>query len=530
MTEKTPVFITSFNQLIWLRPMVENLLASGVAEPIIVDNASVYSPLLEWFDTEPCRVIRRATNDGPGATWLTPECDEIIRSSYYVVTDSDLELDTVDLPAAFADMRAALDKWSQLTKAGLSLRLDDLPDTKVANEARGWESQFWTEKTTEPDGFFAAIDTTFAMYRAGSDRGGFGPAWRSGHSCRHLPWYLEGANDEIRGMLEKMKLNYTMWSSWWAKNMRIEKPFHELRIITPCTRPENLQTIYESIVVAMQGMRWKWKWLVLLNYSEVPQNSLPQSEAVELSLCQQPHKSWGGWQRTEAIRRLAEQEYSGWVYFLDDDNLLPPSWAEMITDAIESRPNARVIIGSREVSRGKIHPPSGWGPSRIDTGQVLVHSDLIKGMRWGDEYDADGHFWGAVCDKHRRKVATVGSWVCTHNSIDWLSPTDKPKRQGQPSPQNQHPSPGKIAVEVTPGSNGMRTITVRFACSDVEQAQQAWLAIVGRDGYRRKIEFGPDSFADGIATVTAEIRVAHGRDAIEFTEEGRPMTRITLPG
>jgi hypothetical protein len=38
-------------------------------EPIIVDNASTYPPLLSWYETNPCKVIRLSINCGHRAPW-----------------------------------------------------------------------------------------------------------------------------------------------------------------------------------------------------------------------------------------------------------------------------------------------------------------------------------------------------------------------------------------------------------------------------------------------------------------------------
>lgn len=216
MPRKTPVFVTSFNQLTWLKPMVEDLLESGVTEPIVVDNASTYEPLLEWLESRPCRVLFRSKNTGPRAAWETLECLDLMKAGPFVVTDSDLDLSGIDFSAALADMQAALDRWPEIVKAGLSIRIDDLPETKLAEAAIGVEREYWRKPTKDPDGFRAPVDTTFAMYRKGAGWAGYDPAWRTVHSCRHMPWYLTEQTDEVRGMLGKMDLGHTMWSSWMA--------------------------------------------------------------------------------------------------------------------------------------------------------------------------------------------------------------------------------------------------------------------------------------------------------------------------
>lgn len=222
--QKIPVIITAFNQVSWLRRMVDDLTKSGVAEPMIIDNASTYPGLLEYLDSAPCRVIRHARNAGPRVAWENEESAEVTRAGYYVVTDSDLGLSSVDIPAALADCRRALDRWPELIKAGLSLRVNDLPMTAIGNRAADWERQFWCRKsrTRSPRGHRAAIDTTFALYRPGAGWGGYSPAWRSEHSARHEPWYLLDGEipDDYRHAIENSDHSQTTWTSFAAGQLK----------------------------------------------------------------------------------------------------------------------------------------------------------------------------------------------------------------------------------------------------------------------------------------------------------------------
>lgn len=173
--------------------MVEQIRRFPGAEVTIIDNASTYAPLLKWYDElqrgGDVKVIRLLENLGKFAPWKCGAVDAA-KSEYYVVTDPDLDLSGV--PAdALEVLRAGMERY-EVSKAGLSLAIDDLPeDGIVGPEARHWESQWW--KNSVDDRFFnAAIDTTFAMYKRSRGAGAQIRA-KPPYTARHLPWYLTPA-------------------------------------------------------------------------------------------------------------------------------------------------------------------------------------------------------------------------------------------------------------------------------------------------------------------------------------------------
>lgn len=162
----------------------------------MIDNDSGYPPLLEWYDR--CEhSVHRLGNFGPRAPWSV--LDSIIGDAgFYVVSDCDLSIRGV--PSNVLEMLAlALQEKPQVVKAGLALRIDDLPETAIAHAAREVESGYWDEsRRIEIAGstwYSAAIDTTFAMYRKGQSFA-YEPALRLAgeHQCRHLPWYYSSEN------------------------------------------------------------------------------------------------------------------------------------------------------------------------------------------------------------------------------------------------------------------------------------------------------------------------------------------------
>ena len=191
-----PIYINNYNWLTSTREMADFFGSIPGCMPIIVDNGSTYPPLLKWYKSECAyRVIRLGSNVGChapwmcGAEWPLEVHQSIFGSRYYAVTDADLSFagcpqDVVDV------LISALVKYPECTKAGVSLALWDIPETSVAGQAaRQWEEQFWRNRRDETF-FEAAIDTTFAVYRAGVRCTGNCLRSDRPYCARHLPWYI----------------------------------------------------------------------------------------------------------------------------------------------------------------------------------------------------------------------------------------------------------------------------------------------------------------------------------------------------
>lgn len=185
-----PCWLTNRDALA-VKPMVEHLITCDDVGPItIVDCDSTYAPLLDWYEHEcPVNVIR-ADNLGNQAGWHFLD-----QSTSYIVSDADLDLSRV--PRDFArKLQFALDRFPARIKAGLSLAIDDLPeDSPIRDRVVAHESQFWTTPLDDLH-YDAAVDTTLAMYRAGTGWGGYSPAIRLAppYTARHVPWYLTPAS------------------------------------------------------------------------------------------------------------------------------------------------------------------------------------------------------------------------------------------------------------------------------------------------------------------------------------------------
>lgn len=177
-------FIINFNRLTYLRDMV-NWCKQHDLTPVVVDNLSTYRPLLDYYDSHPCKVIRMKKNYGHTVMWhgLIE-----IPSGRFIITDPDLDMSGV--PDDFLRvMNDGLDLYPWAAKCGLSLEINDLPDNDEGKYIHQIEDVFW-EKPLDPLYFDAITDTTFALYRE-TTREHTHVAIRTNrpYTARHYSWY-----------------------------------------------------------------------------------------------------------------------------------------------------------------------------------------------------------------------------------------------------------------------------------------------------------------------------------------------------
>jgi hypothetical protein len=193
-----PVIINNFNRLSYLRELLRWLERAGMKNIYILDNASTYPPLLEFYKNSTHKIIYLGANLGHLALWKSKYFNQF-KSSFYIYTDPDvvpIEECPNDAIAQFLDILLA---HSQLEKVGFSLKIDDLPlQYAKREEVKNWEEKFWQNEIA-PGIFDAAIDTTFALYKPYTNGNIWvSPAVRTGFplTARHMPWYENSAQPD----------------------------------------------------------------------------------------------------------------------------------------------------------------------------------------------------------------------------------------------------------------------------------------------------------------------------------------------
>jgi hypothetical protein len=188
---RIPIFINSRDLFEPLRKLIQWLLRAGYSCINILDNDSTYPELLDFYDTvrTDVRIIRLGFNAGHKALWSTKILEHFGIEGPYVWTDPDV-VPTEECPSNVVEyFHTVLQAFPRKTKVGFGLRIDDLPNHyPFKQQVITWESQFWTKRIAN-NLYDALIDTTFALYRAGSTHDMLGIRTGFPYVARHLPWY-----------------------------------------------------------------------------------------------------------------------------------------------------------------------------------------------------------------------------------------------------------------------------------------------------------------------------------------------------
>lgn len=213
-------FIVNYNRLTYPSRMADWLAGFQKIKPVIIDNNSDYPPLLEYYEETPHEVVRLDKNLGSVAVWhpYAGILDEYDLDGNYIVTDPDL--DTSGVPNDWLSvLQEGLRKYDFATKAGFSLRLDDLPNTPVGNKARELEASHWAFPTADGRFYRAAIDTTFCLCRT---RIHDFTAVRAAppYCARHMPWYYTGESSVPADELHYLRSAKAHGSTYWAEHIK----------------------------------------------------------------------------------------------------------------------------------------------------------------------------------------------------------------------------------------------------------------------------------------------------------------------
>lgn len=195
-----PIIIISFNQLFYLKKLIDFLKKNNYLNIVIIDNNSTYKPLLDYFETIESTVTLHRLNENLGhlVFWKNKMLFEMYSKGYYVVTDADI-VPVSECPVDFVlHFKKTLNKNFHLTKVGFSLKIDDIPETNPNKQkVMDWEGQFWLNKNKEGN-YIASIDTTFALYKPNYvfNEFDFYNAFRteSPYQASHGGWYLDFEN------------------------------------------------------------------------------------------------------------------------------------------------------------------------------------------------------------------------------------------------------------------------------------------------------------------------------------------------
>jgi hypothetical protein len=164
-----------------------------------------------------------------------------------------------------------------------------------------------------------------------------------------------------------------------------------LNIIAPCSRPENLLRISESINIPSENYRW----IIVFDSIDIPLIELPKNCEI---YCRRDLKSTSG----NAQRNLAlDLVKTGHIYFNDDDTIIFPELWESIKD-----------LNNDFISFQQLHKEGNLRlegdvieVANIDSHNFIISHEILGESRFIlDRYDADGYFAKECFSKSKSSI------------------------------------------------------------------------------------------------------------------------------
>jgi hypothetical protein len=192
-------------------------------------------------------------------------------------------------------------------------------------------------------------------------------------------------------------------------------------IVTPSSRPENLDVISASLrELQTLNPQFQLRWYVVFDPAKwlfVPP-SRPVDSGVPFhfaAMGHQPENIAGGALRNIALNHIRE----GWVYFLDDDNLIKPELLEWLAGK-DSTDTVGYVFDQVEKSGDPrlIADRNGVRNSNIDTGQFILQREAIGSTRFlEDRYDSDFFLFDEIFKRCGDRIEFVNLPLTTYNVL-----------------------------------------------------------------------------------------------------------------
>jgi glycosyltransferase involved in cell wall biosynthesis len=197
-----------------------------------------------------------------------------------------------------------------------------------------------------------------------------------------------------------------------------------INIITRCSRTKNLLKVKESI---FKNVNNEITWWIIFDTSILKDidaellSNLQSHNNIRLYFRKSTPNDFGH----ELINFLIDIINDGWIYVLDDDNILHEDFIDQINKYILDNPNKKAFIFNQKID-GKdftgldirLAKPENMKVSHIDMAQFILRRDLINEKRLiKGNYKADGYFIQELYESSPDDFYFIDEILCYYNSL-----------------------------------------------------------------------------------------------------------------
>jgi len=211
-----------------------------------------------------------------------------------------------------------------------------------------------------------------------------------------------------------------------------------IRIVTRCTRPENLERIYKSLPKSDLS-----EWFIIFDTFKVKNietkyltylDSLTDWVGDKYPPVLVNFVFWegiGGNDMGHALlNRIIMEDPENYYYILDDDTIMHPNLKYLIeSEKIEEYKKYDIIVGNQYVGgydfsglQIREAKPENMRMSQVDMGQMIVWGEFWKEMGglMPNDYCADGHLIEKMYTTHPEKFYFVDEIISFYNVNNFM--------------------------------------------------------------------------------------------------------------
>jgi O-antigen biosynthesis protein len=208
----------------------------------------------------------------------------------------------------------------------------------------------------------------------------------------------------------------------------------KINIITRCTRTSNLLTIKEGVLNAPKGVTVNWHIVfdtgALKDIDAEVLSNLTDTVNVKLHFV----KGQRGGLLYPEVSDIIKTIKSGWIYLLDDDNIIHEDFYKTIKASIKNLPIAQVhivsqLVAGRDFTGQEIRVASRENTAfqKIDIAQMVINRSIFDTHSFSANYAADGFFIEEVLKTHGDAFVWIDKVLCHYNYLEKVPSAKIPK-------------------------------------------------------------------------------------------------------
>jgi hypothetical protein len=182
----------------------------------------------------------------------------------------------------------------------------------------------------------------------------------------------------------------------------------KITVITPCTRPQNLQKMFDSL-----DFNYIEQWIIVYDYKVLNSSTLEtrfDHPCINEYYTSCEESVSGNYQRNYALSKIKNENC--YIYFLDDDNIIHP---ELYTIPLIPG-NFYSFDQERENLVFQGNCPRVY---KIDSAMVLIYYPAVKEIKWSlKEYHADGIYIQECYRKLINRWIYINKITCYYNKLN----------------------------------------------------------------------------------------------------------------